>query len=95
MTRVNLKHGAAHSPTWMSWKAMRDRCTRRSMNSYEHYGGRGIRVCERWQFFANFLEDMGKRPDGTTLDRIDVDGHYEPGNCRWATSDVQARNKRR
>jgi hypothetical protein len=74
---------------------MRARCYRPGAGGYRLYGGRGITVCERWRVsFGAFLGDMGPRPDGTTLDRINSDGHYEPGNCRWATWDVQAKNRR-
>lgn len=65
------------------------------MPSYPQYGGRGIKVCDRWQRFENFLADMGVRPEGKTLDRIDTDGNYEPGNCKWSTASEQQQNKRR
>lgn len=90
----NLRHGMNGTPTHNSWRRMIYRCRHKSHIAYRYYGGRGIRVCERWSKFVNFLEDMGPRPEGTTLDRIDSNGDYEPGNVRWATPPDQAKNRR-
>ena len=94
----NTKHGhnkvGRQSPTHKSWTAMLHRCRAPKYSDYKNYGGRGITVCERWKVFENFLADMGERPKGKTLDRIDVNGNYEPSNCRWATLSEQQRNKR-
>lgn len=79
--------------TWRTWVSMLWRIDDSRNASYARYGGRGISVCERWRDFANFLADMGPRPVGHTLDRIDNDGNYEPGNCRWATKKDQESNK--
>lgn len=93
----NKTHGLGHgktTPTYKSWLAMRDRCLSPNNKSYPNYGGRGIVICDRWSRFENFRADMGERPSGLTLDRIDVNGNYEPGNCRWATPKQQTRNRR-
>ncbi len=86
----------ALTPEYISWCKMRSRCNQPSAHNYRHYGGRGIRICERWDSFPNFLADMGPRPSPNhTLERDNVHGAYEPGNCRWATKLEQARNVRR
>lgn len=78
-----------------SWESMRTRCNDKNHHKYPLYGGRGIRVCERWSVFANFLADMGPKPTSKhSIDRKDGNGHYEPSNCRWATSAEQSRNMR-
>lgn len=92
-------HSKAHRDgrrTYNSWAMMIQRCTNPKNPAYDHYGGRGISVCDRWRLdFKAFLADMGERPHRTSIDRIDVDGHYEPGNCRWATDKEQRRNTSR
>lgn len=85
------------SAEFHSWDSMTQRCQRLNHPNYPGYGGRGIRVCERWRLvagFKNFLHDMGPRPVGLSLDRIDVQGHYAPDNCRWADHSTQALNRR-
>lgn len=88
-------HGLAHHPLYGTWQNMRRRCESPKATGYELYGGRGIQVCDRWRTsFSAFLDDVGERPDGCTLDRVDTDGDYEPGNVRWATQSVQSKNQR-
>jgi hypothetical protein len=91
---MNRKHGMSRSTTWGSWTAMKGRCLRKKHHAYARYGGRGIKICERWNNFENFLADMGERPLGTTLDRINADGNYEPKNCRWADWKTQGSSRR-
>ncbi len=82
------------TPTFSSWSHMRDRCKNPNHPKFHHYGGRGIKVCDRWQSFENFYADMGERPAGRTLDRYpNPDGNYEPSNCRWATTLEQRHNR--
>lgn len=88
-------HGFYNSSTYQSWKMMKARCQRPTYDAYQNYGGRGITVCDAWQTFEGFLADMGERPKGTSLDRIDVDGNYEPSNCKWATKLEQVQNMRK
>lgn len=89
-------HGMSKLPEYKGWQAMKRRCDNPADQKYARYGGRGITVCERWQRFVNFYADMGPRPSPNhSIDRIDNDGHYEPGNCRWATQSEQMLNTSR
>ena len=87
-------HGKSHTREFRIWSAMRSRCRNKNVNGYENYGGRGIKVCERWESFDNFILDMGESPSGFSIERKDTNGNYEPLNCIWADRTTQARNKR-
>lgn len=93
------KHGHGNrktpSSTYISWTGMKKRCLNSSHDSWKYYGGRGIKVCKRWMKFENFLKDMGERPEGTSIDRVNNDGNYEHSNCKWSTAKEQQKNKRR
>lgn len=91
---TNKSHGMSkNSRTYKTWKEMRQRCNNPNNDKWQWYGGRGIKVCERWASFENFLADMGERPENKTLDRIDNNADYEPGNCRWITQLEQTRRQ--
>jgi hypothetical protein len=98
-SRNRATHGASRggktTREYVSWAAMRDRCRNTNSPKWQNYGGRGITVCDRWKdSFQNFLYDMGPRPSRTSLDRINNDGNYEPGNCRWEAASIQRQNQR-
>lgn len=87
--------GKVLSKTYVTWLAMKQRCLNEKHTAYSRYGGRGIKICNRWKnSFVNFLEDMGERPKNKTLDRINTNGNYNPKNCKWSTPKEQSRNMR-
>lgn len=93
--KAATKHGLSRHPSYNSWKKMMQRCYHENNPSYDLYGGRGIQVCERWHDVSNFIEDMGEKPDKCSIERIDVNGNYEPGNCTWIPMRLQSKNRRK
>lgn len=92
--QAKTTHGMKSTPTYLSWERMKQRCLNKNHDRYPLYGGRGITICDEWLSFDKFYEEMGDRPDGCSLDRIDSNDGYYKKNCRWATQKEQCRNKR-
>jgi hypothetical protein len=92
---MHTTHGMNRTPEHRAWAAMKNRCDNPRNAGWKNYGGRGIKVCEEWRAFEAFFRDMGPRPPGTELDRINVNGNYEPGNCRWTDELTQQNNRRK
>ena len=95
IVELSQSHGATHTTEYRSWKSMIQRCTNPNSINYKDYGGRGITVCEDWKSFERFIADVGLKPtDNHTIDRINNEGNYEPGNCKWSTRQEQLSNRR-
>lgn len=95
-SKNNTKHNKYNTPEYISWKSMKARCTNPKATGYKNYGGFGITICKEWlESFEQFYKDMGKRPNGMTLDRINSFGNYEPSNCKWSSCSEQNNNKRK
>ena len=94
LSKLMTKHGMWDTPTYHSWNGMKDRCKNPKSTFYSYYGGRGIKVCKRWEIFENFFEDMGEAPKHLTIDRIDSNSGYFKENCKWSSREEQIRNRR-
>lgn len=94
ITEKNISHGLSHTRTYRIWAGIIDRCLNANNKSYNYYGGRGIKICESWKNFQNFIKDMDEVPPGMEIDRIDPDGNYEIDNCRWVTRQENVANRR-
>ena len=96
LCRENKTHGSSNTSTYKTWKGIKQRCYNKNSQGYKNYGARGINMCNSWfNSFENFFQDMGQKPKGLQIDRINNDGNYEPNNCRWVTPKENAANKRK